>query len=213
MLTGARMGQKLHWDQVYEGKGDDDLSWHQAEPSTSLDLMREAGVTTASSVIDIGGGSSRLVDRLLSHGLSDVSVLDLSDAALNAARQRLGGDADRVTWITADITTWTNARRFDLWHDRAVFHFLTDPADRAAYIARLSDSLTARGHAIIATFAPDGPTQCSGLPVTRYSPEQLADTLGKDFALIEQRYEIHQTPWGSDQSFQYSLLRKAVPHP
>jgi trans-aconitate methyltransferase len=202
------MSDEAHWSAVYSRKEESELSWHQSAPSVSLDLMEKAGLTTATSVIDVGGGTSRVVDALISRGLSDLTVLDLSQAALDATRSRLGPDGQAVTWIAADITLWRPTRTYDVWHDRAVFHFLTDAKDRAAYISALSSALSTGGHAVIATFAPDGPETCSGLPVARYSPELLAETLGAGFSLIDQRFQSHTTPWGHPQSFQYSLFRR-----
>lgn len=197
-----------HWETVYREKSDGDLSWHQDDPAVSLDLAAVAGLTADTSVIDIGGGTSRLAEALLARGVRDVTVLALSQAALDAARARLGTDGDRVTWITGDVTRWTPTRRFDLWHDRAAFHFLVDPAGRAAYLERLDPALAPGGHALIATFAPDGPERCSGLPVVSYSPGTLAQELGPGFAPVAHRLHDHHTPWGARQSFQFSLFRK-----
>src|ERR1700754_5091795 len=165
--------RQLHWENLYQSKGEHDVSWFQDTPTPSLELLDEIGVTPAASVIDIGGGASRLVDRLIERGFRDVTVLDLSEAALAAAKDRLGDRASRVTWIVADVTQWEPMTAYDVWHDRAAFHFLTEEADRAAYLARLRRGLEIGGHAIIATFALDGPARCSGLPVVRYSPDCL----------------------------------------
>lgn len=202
------MNDKIHWNAVYSRKAEAQLSWHQSDPSTSLEFMEEAGLTAATSVIDIGAGTSRVVDALISRGLTDLTVLDLSEAALDATRSRLGPDGNTVTWIASDITLWRPVRTYDVWHDRAVFHFLVEPEDQSAYIECLSSGLATGGHAIIATFAPDGPQTCSGLPVARYSPESLAVALREGFALIDQRFHSHTTPWGQPQSFQYSLFRR-----
>jgi trans-aconitate methyltransferase len=197
-----------HWNEVYSKKAEAELSWHQDDPSVALDLMKTAGLTERSSVIDIGAGTSRLMDRLLDLGLSDLSALDLSESALAAARVRLGARENSVKWIAADITRWEPTQTYDIWHDRAVFHFLVKPDDRDAYIQRVSRSVIPGGHAIIATFALDGPEKCSGLPVARYSPSSLAETLGSVFSLMTDQFHLHHTPWGSQQSFQYSLFRK-----
>ena len=199
--------RQLHWENLYQSKGEHDVSWFQDTPTPSLELLDEIGVTPAASVIDIGGGASRLVDRLIERGFRDVTVLDLSEAALAAAKDRLGDRASRVTWIVADVTQWEPMTAYDVWHDRAAFHFLTEEADRAAYLARLRRGLEIGGHAIIATFALDGPARCSGLPVVRYSPDSLRQTLGADFTLITSRNDSHATPWGGSQSFQFSALR------
>ncbi|GHE06045.1 NodS-like protein [Defluviimonas sp. 20V17] len=200
--------RKDHWECIYGSKSEGELSWHQDTPEISLELAELAGVTPSHRVIDVGGGASRFVDGLIARGIRDISVLDLSQAALDAQRARLGPRGADVAWIVADITTWSPERVYDLWHDRAVFHFLVEPSDRAAYLERLSRALRTGGHAIIATFAPDGPEKCSGLPVIRYSPETLADVLGPDYKLTAQRYQKHETPSGLVQSFQFSVFRK-----
>lgn len=197
-----------HWNRVYSEKSDDALSWHQAEAAASLALLGSLPAGPNTALIDIGGGTARLVDALLGRGWQDLTVLDISPVALDQARNRLGASGASVTWLAADITRWLPPRRFDLWHDRAVFHFMVSPEDRAAYLAALEAGLAPGGHALIATFAPDGPERCSGLPVTRYSPQMLAETLGPGFAPVTAQYHRHVTPWGAEQSFQYSLLRK-----
>lgn len=201
------MSNTDHWNEVYITKAEAELSWHQDDPSVALDLMKMAGLTASSAVIDIGAGTSRLIDRLLDLGLSDLSSLDLSESALAAARVRLGARENSVKWIVADITRWEPTQTYDIWHDRAVLHFLVKPADRDAYIQRLSRTVIPGGHAIIATFALDGPEKCSGLPVARYSPTSLAETLGPVFTLVAHQFHLHYTPWGSQQAFQYSLFR------
>jgi trans-aconitate methyltransferase len=161
-----------------------------------------------SGIIDIGGGASRLVDCLVFRGYEDVTVLDLSEAALAAARSRLGEIAGRVTWVAADVTIWEPSRTYDIWHDRAAFHFLTEREDQAAYVARLRRAVRPGGHAIIGTFAPDGPERCSGLLVSRYDATSLAATLGRGFELIDARRHEHVTPWGATQKFQFSTFRR-----
>jgi ubiquinone/menaquinone biosynthesis C-methylase UbiE len=200
--------QKAHWETVYRTKRADELSWFQREPAISLDLIRRAAPETSSRIIDVGGGASRLVDELFRAGYSDVTVLDLSSTALAQARARLGGAAARVHWFEADVL---NARlpdaRFDLWHDRAVFHFLTSPSDRDAYLAQVRRAVRSGGHVLVATFAEDGPTKCSGLPVARYSADALRDELGRAFQLVDSTREQHVTPSGTRQSFVYCLCR------
>lgn len=203
------MSTTEHWNNVYTKKSEAELSWHQDDPSIALDLMHKAGLTATAAVIDIGAGTSRLTERLLELGLSDLSALDLLESALAAARARLGQREKFVKWIVADITRWEPTQTYDIWHDRAVFHFLVEPKDRIAYLQRLSRSVAPGGHAIIATFASDGPEKCSGLPVARYTPASLVATLGADFTLLTHQFYLHHTPWGSPQSFQYSLLRRA----
>jgi SAM-dependent methyltransferase len=198
-----------HWQNVYTTRRENEVSWFQATPSVSLGLIRSVGALGQSAIIDIGGGASRLVDALLDQGCTDLTVLDVSEAALAAARARLGDRAPGVQWIAADVTRWDPSRQYDLWHDRAAFHFLTDPGDRAAYVERLSLALRPRGHAIVATFASDGPERCSGLPVVRYDAAALGTTLGGRFALVETRREDHLTPMGTTQRFQYSVFRRS----
>jgi SAM-dependent methyltransferase len=201
-------GSSTHWDGVYETKSDKDVSWFELSPTISLDLITRHADPAASSLIDIGGGASRLVDALLAAGMQDISVLDLSSVALDVSKARLGPAADKVEWIVDDVTRWRPEKTYDFWHDRAAFHFLTSQEDRDAYIERLRDAVRPGGHAIIATFAADGPEKCSGLPVQRYDPEDLAQLLGRSFRLVEKRRHVHTTPWGSKQAFQFSLLQR-----
>ncbi|MDD1522199.1 MULTISPECIES: class I SAM-dependent methyltransferase [Bradyrhizobium] len=200
--------RSTHWDHVYATKGEAEVSWYQDSPAISLAMIRAAGSDRDTAIIDIGGGASRLVDALLQDGYRDVAVLDLSANALEAAKKRIGQAASTVDWIVADATTWHPARTYDVWHDRAAFHFLTDPRDRAAYVERLRSTVKPGGHVIIATFAPDGPEKCSGLPVQRHDSASLAAELGPDFELVETRSETHHTPWGSSQAFQFSRFRR-----
>ncbi len=200
--------RQAHWENVYTTKGENEVSWFQQSPAPSLELIVQAGATHASAIIDIGGGASRLADHLIEQGFEDVTVLDLSGAALKAAKARLGVRADRVHWLAADATTWEPMKRYDIWHDRAAFHFLTDEKDRAAYIERLTRGLKAGGHAIIATFALDGPEKCSGLPVARYDAARLGQTLGPGFRLVHTRRHVHATPWDSHQVFQFSVFSR-----
>lgn len=195
-----------HWEKVYGEKGETQLSWHQGDPAISLELCELAGITKSSGVIDVGAGTSRFAARLIARGLADVTVLDLSATAIEGARRQIGKLSDAINWVVADITNWTPGRTYDLWHDRAAFHFLVDQKDRDAYVNRLRRALRPGGHVIIATFAPDGPEKCSGLPIVRYDPESLGSALGKGFSLVTHRSDIHHTPWGSPQSFQYSLF-------
>ncbi|MBA4034299.1 MAG: SAM-dependent methyltransferase [Bradyrhizobium sp.] len=205
METASRQS---HWENVYTTKGENEVSWYQQSPAPSFELIMQAGATHASAIIDIGGGASRLVDHLVDHGFEDITVLDLSAAALEAARRRLESRADRVHWIVADATAWEPVKAYDIWHDRAAFHFLTDENDRAAYIARLARGVRAGGHAIIGTFALDGPEKCSGLPVARYDSASLTLALGSEFRLVDTRRHEHATPWGSRQMFQFSVFRR-----
>src|SRR5271155_545479 len=204
METGSR---QAHWERVYTTKGENEVSWFQDNPAPSLELIAAVGATPATAIIDIGGGASRLVDGLLAKGFRALTMLDLSDAALKAAKSRLGTQSENVNWIVADATLWEPTEFYDIWHDRAAFHFLTEENDRVAYIERMKKALRAGGHAIVATFAPDGPERCSGLPVMRYDAQHLGQTLGQGFELIETRRHTHATPWGSTQSFQFSVFR------
>jgi len=206
-MTNAPCGA-AHWDKVYTARREDQVSWFQDQPGPSLKLLELVGAKPDGAVIDIGGGASRLADSLLARGFSDVSVLDLSATALEAARARLGDAGTRVHWIVADMTTWTPTRAYDVWHDRAALHFLTDPADQRAYAARLRAALKPGGCAILATFAPDGPEKCSGLPVQRHDSASLAALLGPDFTLLDTRRHDHETPGGATQRFQFSTFRR-----
>lgn len=200
-----------HWDEVYGARPEDELTWFEATPALSLELVRPH-LQPGEPFIDIGAGASRLVDVLLDEGFGPLTVLDLSGAALAVSRQRLGARGDDVAWIEADITRWEPDRTYAVWHDRAVFHFLTAAEDRAGYAQALSGALRAGGIAIIATFADDGPEMCSGLPVVRYAPEALAQELDRllpgQFDVVEARRHLHITPKGNRQSLQYSVFRK-----
>lgn len=197
-----------HWETVHSTRGDAEVSWFQASPEPSLRMMERAEIGPSASVIDIGAGASRLVDALLERGFRSIAVLDLSAAALARTRDRLGARAAEVDWIVADATTWVPTARYDLWHDRAAFHFLTEEAQRTAYVERLRAALRPGGHAIIATFALDGPERCSGLPVVRYDGETLARVLGPGFERVTTVADLHRTPAGGEQRFQFSLFRR-----
>lgn len=197
------MNREVHWNKVYQTKPPDDVSWFQSRPEISLKLIEACGVGKADGIIDVGGGASTLVDCLLDAGFSNLAVLDISAAALEHAKQRLDARAADVEWIAADVTKFGAPRRFALWHDRAVFHFLTDQTDRRNYVNVLKRTLTEQGHIIIATFAIDGPTQCSGLDVCRYDAGKICSELGSSFHLIEQVDETHITPWQTEQRFSY----------
>jgi SAM-dependent methyltransferase len=198
------MNHKQHWETLYARAGERDVSWFESLPAVSVRMIEAAGLTPETCVIDVGGGDSRLVDALAARGLDCLAVLDVSGAALHRAQARLGETAAALTWIEADVTADWSLKPMDIWHDRAVFHFLTAPADRAEYVSHLRRTLKLDGTAIVATFALDGPDQCSGLPVARYSPEMLLAELGDGFRLVEAVPYVHHTPWGSGQSFQYS---------
>jgi ubiquinone/menaquinone biosynthesis C-methylase UbiE len=200
--------RQAHWQSVYSSKDETELSWFEQSPAISLDLIRRSGAHSGTSIIDIGGGASRLVDALLDGGYRTISVLDLSEKALSVARARLGPRASQVRWIEADVTRWEPEQRYDLWHDRAAFHFLTDPNDRAAYVERLMRGTSPGAQVIIGTFAFEGPERCSGLPVVRHDANSLKQALGESFELEETRPYEHRTPWGSFQRFQFSRFSK-----
>jgi hypothetical protein len=202
------MTVKQHWDMVYATKGERDLSWFEPSPEVSLAMIDATGLTPDTCVIDIGGGESRLVDALVEHGVTCLAVLDVAREALLRAQTRLGEKAADVAWIQADVTGVWSWKDVDVWHDRAVFHFLTERADRDRYKMRLAEMLKRGGSAIIATFALEGPAKCSGLPVIRYSPETLTSELGEGFVLVDSRRHLHTTPFGTMQAFQYSSFRR-----
>ena len=205
----SQLDRRAHWDQVYAGHAPDEVSWFQARPATSLALIGRSGAGPGASIVDVGGGASLLVDALLDAGFQRLTVLDVSENALSVARQRLGSRAGEVTWLASDVTRWRPATSFDVWHDRAVFHFLVEPKDRQDYRAAMTAALKPGGQAIIGTFASDGPDRCSGLPVEKYEPESLAAALGAGFQLIDSLHEEHLTPSGKAQRFQFSRFRKA----
>jgi trans-aconitate methyltransferase len=204
----AEASRQTHWEEVYTSKDETNVSWFQDNPAPSLELIEQVQGGRDSGIIDIGGGASRLADGLLERGFRRLTVLDISAAALDLAALRLGRRASEVQWIIADLTEWQPSRRFDVWHDRAAFHFLVDPVDRAAYVVRLRSALVPGGHAIIATFAADGPDTCSGLPVHRYDAASLATELGAEFTLVDCRPHDHVTPSNSSQRFQFSVFQK-----
>ncbi len=207
------MDRRQHWERVYRGKAPDSLSWYQSRPGISLALIAESGIRKDAGIIDIGGGASGLVDHLLDLGYTDLAVLDVSAAALDASRLRLGARAALVEWFESDVTEFEPPRRYALWHDRAVFHFLTQGEDRALYASTLRKALAPDGTAIIATFAPDGPAKCSGLDVVRYDETSIARELGECLQLLEVRREMHLTPWQTAQSFHYFHFRRTAALP
>jgi hypothetical protein len=202
------MDRRQHWNSVYTTKGERDVSWFEPSPEISLQMIEAAGLPPDACVLDVGGGESRLVDALLARGVSCIGVLDVARDALLRAQARLGDQAADVAWIQADVTGMWSWKDVDVWHDRAVFHFLTERADREMYKERLVEHVKPGGAVIIATFSLDGPEKCSGLPVTRYSPEALAAELGHAFTLVESRPHTHTTPWGASQRFQYSRFTR-----
>ncbi len=196
--------RRAHWQDVYGSKDPTAVSWYQPVPEQSLQLIRETGVARCDPVFDVGGGASTLVDHLLQDGYSDISVLDISGNALDRVRARLGRSADAVDWIEADVTKFDPPRQYALWHDRAVFHFLTDPADRNSYIDVATRAVRSKGYLVLATFGPEGPQRCSGLEIRRYSAQRLQDLFGDRFRLRGHHLEDHVTPMASTQQFLYS---------
>ncbi len=202
------MTTKAHWENVYQTRAVDEVSWYRPHLETSLRLIEDAAPDRDSAVIDVGGGEATLVDDLVSRGYIDVTVLDISQAATGVAKDRLGLAAAPVHWITGDITSVElEAARYDLWHDRAVFHFLTGADDRAAYVRQVARAVRLGGHVIVATFGLDGPEKCSGLDVVRYDAENLHGEFGPKFRLLDSVTELHETPWGTPQQFTYCFCR------
>ena len=202
------MNKKPHWEHIYESRAPTQVSWYQEHARFSLEYIRKTGIQKTDAIIDVGGGASRLVDDLVADGYRQISVLDISAAALQLARKRLGTYAAAVTWMEADITQADlPAQAYDLWHDRAVFHFLTQAIDRQRYIETVRHAVRVGGHIILATFAPDGPERCSGLDVVRYSPESLHHEFGADFEMVDSTRETHHTPFGTEQTFIYCYCR------
>lgn len=199
---------RAHWQAVHKDRDAHSLTWYQANPTISLELIRTFGPGPASPVIDVGGGSSLLVDCLLGAGYTDLTVLDISDEALAVARKRLTVAGDAVDWIAADATYYSFARSYEIWHDRAAFHFLTDTEAQQRYLDQMRIGLRVGGIAIIATFSPDGPEQCSGLPVQRYSEETLSESLGDQFRPLRFKREAHATPQGKIQHFLYGCYKR-----
>jgi SAM-dependent methyltransferase len=195
-----------HWDSVFETKASDEVSWFQAVPTTSKRLL-ECWASPAGSLIDIGAGASTLVDVLLDAGWQDVTVLDVSEAALTKVRNRLGERAEAVTFVAADVRSWQPNRTYDAWHDRAAFHFLVEQADRDRYVAMATHSVTPGGVVVLAAFAEDGPTECSGLPTSRYDTDELVCVFGPAFSLEYAEREEHTTPFGTIQPFSWVVLR------
>lgn len=200
--------ERQHWDRVYATKNATEVSWYRSHLDMSLRLIEQATPDREAAVVDVGGGESTLVDDLLARGFTNVTVLDISTVAIAATRARLADGAAKVQWVCGDVTTLELPKtRYDVWHDRAVFHFLTDVAQRAAYVRQVARSVRLGGHVIVGTFGPGGPRQCSGLEVVRYDAEALHEQFGVRFELIEHQEEVHQTPMGREQQFVWCLCR------
>jgi SAM-dependent methyltransferase len=202
------MSSKEHWDSVYRTRGSEQVSWYQPHLDRSLAFLEATGLGRDARVIDVGGGASTFVDDLLDRGYTNVTVLDLSAAALDAAKGRLGSRASQVKWICADVTDpQLPSEAYEFWHDRAVFHFLREPAARARYVSAVRRMLKPGGHIVVATFGPHGPEKCSGLDVMHFTPEALHAEFGPEFARLSDAVEMHTTPWGSEQEFVYCYCR------
>lgn len=199
--------RRQHWEKIYTEKSPVAVSWYQDKPDLSLELIRATHIALDAPILDVGGGASTLVDCLHAEGYTQLAVLDISSHALDHARNRLGPAAKQVEWFNTDVTAFTPPHRFALWHDRAVFHFLTDPVDRTRYVETMLKTLNPGGHVIIAAFAIGGPTRCSGLDIMQYDAAKLVAELGPHFLLLEERSEIHRTPAGKEQQFVYFRLR------
>ena len=205
------MGTRDHWDAIYGKKGPGGVSWYRPHLEQSLRFIADAKLPKDAAILDVGGGASSLVDDLLAQGYENLTVLDLSEEAMAQSKSRLGPRADRVRWIVGDVTRVELAEHaYDFWHDRAVFHFLTEDSDRARYVGAVRHALKPGGHIVVATFGPSGPEQCSGLPVVRYSSEGIHDQFGEQFFKVGSEHEVHQTPWGSEQEFVYCYCRLAT---
>lgn len=205
----SNIDRHAHWEGVYRAKGEREVSWFQERPTISLELIHATGASLEDSIIDIGGGASRLVDALLDRGFGAVTVLDLSEKALETAKARLGAlRSAKVNWVAADVTSWRPQQTYNVWHDRAAFHFLTDPEDRAAYVEQALRAVRPGGHVIVGTFALDGPERCSGLPVVRYDSAAIGKILGPSFDLLETVTDAHKTPTEAIQRFQFSRYRR-----
>lgn len=203
--------RQRHWETAYAGKAEEEAPWFQDTPELSLALLTATGVGRSARLIDVGGGASRLADALLDAGFKDITVLDIAEPGLAKTKARLERRADEIAWVVADITTWRPEGAFDLWHDRALFHFLTEAGDRRAYVETLRRALAPGGHVILAAFAPDGPKECSGLPVVRYDAAAITKELGGDFSLEEERAESHVTPGGAAQPYRYFRFTRPRP--
>lgn len=202
-----------HWQRVYRERRPQEVSWYEPAPEVSLELIEEAGLARDAAILDAGGGASSLAAGLLALGYTNITVADISKGALRRAREELGPDAERIAWLQADLRTQELGRRFDLWHDRALLHFMVDPGDLAAYLETLRSALRPSGHLIVATFGPEGPERCSGLPVRRYSGAELSSLLGDEFELLSSRLLLHRTPAGTPQQFLYAHLVRATDEP
>lgn len=206
------MDKKNHWEGIYQTKKVDEVSWYQLRSEQTLRLIDSAKLDPKARIIDVGGGTSSLVDCLLERGYKNLSVLDVSEKALTTVKERLDRKTEVVEWIISDILDFQPHKKFDFWHDRAVFHFLTNPKEREKYLEVMSGALNIDAYVLISTFGPEGPEKCSGLPVQRYDSDSIQHTLGSGYQLLSTEQEIHLTPWGSHQQFVHCLFKRVTPH-
>ena len=204
----TKRNSKEHWERVYRKNEPAKVGWHQDPPELSLKLIKSTGIKIDAEIIDVGGGTSLMPGLLLDQGYQNLSVLDISGPAINKAKTQLGEKSINIKWIEADVTDHPFAEQYDIWHDRAVFHFLTDAGDRQKYVTALSNALKINGHLVMATFSPDAPPKCSGLPVARYTPKTLHQEIGRNFEMINTMDELHTTPSGVKQAFIYCHFRR-----
>ncbi len=202
------MSRKQHWDKIYTNKTPLEVSWFQEEPVQSLQLIKATTIDQNAAIIDVGGGASHLVDHLLEIGYTNLAVLDISSSAIEHSKTRLGKQADSVEWFVQDVTQFKSPRKYDCWHDRAVFHFLTDENDRERYVECLNHAVIVGGQVIIATFAIGGPEKCSGLDIVQYDENKIKQVLGDNYQLVELKHELHVTPNKKEQNFVYFNFKK-----
>lgn len=207
-VPSARVDLRAHWEAIHEENGATDVSWYQASPALSLKFIEETKVGLDARILDVGCGQAGLAGPLVERAFRNVSALDVSEEAIRRAKERLGASAAAVAWIQSDVLDFSATEPFDLWHDRAVLHFFTDAQDQRRYVASITRNLVPGGHVIIGGFAPDGPEKCSRLPVVRRDPASVAGLLGPGFALIGSEHEIHTTPWGKQQAFQWAVFKR-----
>jgi SAM-dependent methyltransferase len=202
------MNRKMHWEELYREKSPQEVSWYQEQPKLSLELIESLQLNKSARILDVGGGASRLAKSLLDAGYENISVLDISAKALQQAKNELGAKSTQIEWIVTNVFEFEPSKCFDLWHDRALFHFLTEADDRKSYVEVLKKSLSASGFVIIASFAIGGPEECSGLPIVQYDAQKISQELGDEFRLLNEQFELHHTPWSSEQKFMYSLFQR-----
>lgn len=201
---------KEHWEKVYTSKEDNEVSWYQEIPRTSIDVIKKTANGQSDSIIDIGGGNSNLASELMNLKFLDISVLDISEASLNRTKEKLGEKAKNINWYVSDVLGFEPTKKFDIWHDRAVFHFVTGQIDKTAYVQKIKNSLKENGTLILATFSKEGPTKCSGLEICQYDKDSLIPLFGKNFDLVDLFKEEHTTPFNTTQNFIYTVWKKKV---